>query len=66
MHRENKDGSYNVRGYGGARPGSGPKPTGRKPHSFYITEEEHEMLMRILLRHRDYVRDLDKPEKSTS
>lgn len=40
LHRENKDGSYNVRGYGGAREGSGRKSTGRKPYSFYITEVE--------------------------
>lgn len=39
-HRENKDGSYNVRGYGGAREGSGRKASGRKKVQLWISTEE--------------------------
>lgn len=41
-HRENKDGSYNVRGYGGARDGSGRKPSGRRKVQLWITPQEEE------------------------
>jgi hypothetical protein len=44
MHRNNKDGSYNVRGYGGARKGAGRKPSGRKNVQFWITEKEEAFL----------------------
>lgn len=48
MHRNNKDGSYNVRGYGGARPGAGRPPTGRKRTTLFITQDEHEAIRQLL------------------
>lgn len=44
LHRENKDGSYNIRGYGGAREGSGRKPTGRRKVQLWITPDEETYL----------------------
>jgi hypothetical protein len=48
MHRENKDGSYNIRGYGGAREGAGRPPTGRKRVFLYVTEPEHTAIRQLL------------------
>ena len=53
MHRENKDGSYNVRGYGGAREGAGRPPTGRKRTTLFITQEEHDAIKTLLQRMRE-------------
>jgi len=34
--------------WGGSRPGAGRKPTGRKKQTFYITDEENELLRKCL------------------
>jgi len=53
MHRNNKDGSYNVRGYGGARCGAGRPATGRKKVMLFITQEEREAIRQMLKRMRN-------------
>jgi hypothetical protein len=53
MHRNNKDGSYNVRGYGGARDGAGRPTTGRKRKTMYITDAEYEAITALLDRLRN-------------
>lgn len=47
-HRENKDGSYNIRGYGGAREGSGRPPSGRQTLTLRVTPQE-ESYLRLML-----------------
>jgi hypothetical protein len=53
MHRNNRDGSYNVRGYGGARDGAGRPATGRKKYMLFITQEEREAIRQMLKRMRN-------------
>jgi len=48
MHRNNKDGSYNIRGYGGARAGAGRPSTGRKKVMLFITQEEREAIQALI------------------
>jgi len=38
---------------GGARPGSGRKPTGRTRKSFYLTDEEFEKIRALLIKWRE-------------
>jgi len=45
-----------ITGWGGSRPGAGRKPTGRKKQTFYITDEENELL-------RKYLEELRNPAK---
>ena len=35
-------------GWGGKRPGSGPKKTGRKSRHYYVTDHEHSQLGKYL------------------
>ncbi len=58
MHRNNKDGSYNVRGYGGARQGAGRPSTGRKKVMLFITQEEREAITALLEKMREGVKTL--------
>jgi len=53
MHRNNKDGSYNVRGYGGARQGAGRPATGRRKRMIYVTDEELEAIKVMLEKIRE-------------
>jgi len=53
MHRNNKDGSYNVRGYGGARKGAGRPPAGRHPITIRVTDDEEAALRKFLLEYRE-------------
>ena len=53
MHRENKDGSYNIRGYGGAREGAGRPPSGRKKVQLWMTPEEEAYIRQCLEKLRD-------------
>jgi hypothetical protein len=53
MHRELKDGSYNVRNLGGAREGAGRPLTGRKRFFLYLTDAEHTAIRQLLERMRN-------------
>lgn len=46
--KRTRDTAEGVSGWGGPREGAGRKPTGRKKQSFYITDEEHEKLRKLL------------------
>jgi hypothetical protein len=37
---------------GGVRPNSGRKPTGRKRQQYYVTDEEHEQIKKLIERLR--------------